>query len=85
MRKSSIKMEQHPEGACLGLGVRKAEKQPSQGAVERGDEKKGVSGKKKRQHVQRPRGSQELGKVKELKESQCAGSVVVRGSRGPVI
>lgn len=31
MRESSTKMERHTEGTCLGLRVKKAEKQPDRG------------------------------------------------------
>lgn len=36
--------------------------------------------RQKKQHKQRLRGSQELGKVRELGGSQCAGSVIVQRS-----
>ena len=59
-------MERHTEGVCLGLRVKKAEKQPDRGW---GGEKMFQAGKTA--CAKAGTGS----KVKELKKSQCAGHV----------
>ena len=76
MRESSTKMERHTEGACLGLRVKKAEKQPDRGW----DGEKNVSEKKismcKGQQVAKSRSSRRAS-VRGVWRKQRSTTVII--------